>query len=80
MIRICPKCNKEIIFLKNIETGTIEHYLNLDIQGHIQYETREFESDSVIDQYCCPKCNEILLTSETEAINFPERRIKNDRL
>ena len=64
MIRICPKCNKEITSLRNIVTGSMEYYLSLNAQGDIQYETGE------TDEYRCPECDEVLFTSETEAIAF----------
>lgn len=70
MTRICPKCDKEITSLRNIITGSIEYHLSLDIQGDVDYETREFHPDGDIDEHRCPECDEILFTSDTKAIAF----------
>ena len=70
MIRICPKCNKEIDHLVNITTGALTLYISLDKQGDLQYAPGEFEPDNITKEYHCPECNEVLFTKEEEAIAF----------
>lgn len=69
---ICPQCNVEIDSLRNIQTGTTEYRLSLDVQGDIQYETREFEPDADVNEYWYPECEAILFTNELKAIDFLE--------
>ena len=70
MIRICPKCNKDIDHLINTTTGALTLYMSTDKQGDLQYETGEFEPDDITDEYQCPECDEVLFTKEEEAIAF----------
>jgi uncharacterized protein with PIN domain len=69
---ICPECNEEIDSLRNIQTGTMEYRLKLDVQGDIQYETCEFELDAGVNvnEYWCPECEAVLFTDESKAIDF----------
>lgn len=66
----CTKCNREITSLENRVTGLLVFHVNLDKQGDIQYASEDFEPDSNIAEYLCPECNEVLFTSDSEAITF----------
>jgi transcription initiation factor IIE alpha subunit len=66
----CPKCGKEIDFLKNYESNaTLEYNLSLDIEGEPQYEYVDtlFAGDSV---FACPECGEDLFSNEEDAVAF----------
>lgn len=70
MIRICPKCNREVTSLVNVTAGVFTNNIYLDKQGDLQYEQGEFEPNTDIDKYLCSECSEVLFTSESEAIAF----------
>lgn len=67
----CPKCNKEIQSLKNIQSGTMDYDLSLSFnEKDIHYESGEFQTDNNVNEYWCPLCNAVLFTNEEKAIKF----------
>ncbi|MBW2569708.1 MAG: hypothetical protein JRE47_10160 [Deltaproteobacteria bacterium] len=65
----CPKCGREIDALKNVEDGSMEYKLALDIAGDMHYEQMEF-SGYDNEEFLCPKCEAVLFTDPDEAIEF----------
>jgi predicted RNA-binding Zn-ribbon protein involved in translation (DUF1610 family) len=67
----CPKCGKEIDFLKNYVSNTTEEFnFSLNDKGEPVYEYVDaltYGSNSV---YACPECGEDLFTNEEDAIEF----------
>lgn len=68
----CTKCNREINSLDSTRTGTLYYNVSLDKQGDLQYIQVDFGYNDAVDinEYLCPECNEVLFTSELEAIAF----------
>jgi uncharacterized C2H2 Zn-finger protein len=68
----CPKCGKEIGFLKNYLYPVVEyHHLSLDGEGKPQYEYMDsFSNEDGEGDYYCPECEEKLFDNEEDAIKF----------
>ena len=64
----CPKCNSEITWLRNYQSGKI--YYMFDPENSSIYEENEFQADSKVNYYNCPQCAEILFTDEEKALKF----------
>ena len=64
----CPKCNKEIDWLKNYQSG--EMYYMFSDNNPNYYEEQEFQSDYKVNDYECPMCSETLFTDEDKALKF----------
>jgi predicted RNA-binding Zn-ribbon protein involved in translation (DUF1610 family) len=62
----CPKCNKEIIYLNNYQSGESHHRLYSDGE----YEEREFQPNNKTNEYECPECCEVLFIDEEHAKEF----------
>jgi len=63
----CPKCKEEIETLLNIVSGTMCY--EFDDSGN--YEQKgDFEDDSNVNEYWCPKCQKALFNNEESAIKF----------
>lgn len=79
----CPKCKKEIEALTNIQSGWNRYILHLVKSGKNcfpDYDFKEFETDNNVNEYYCPRCDELLFTNEDKAINFLKgRKKKNGR-
>lgn len=66
---ICPKCGKEIDYLRSFCKQSAEYTLQLR-NGEPDYEhlsSADFYED---EEFACPECDEILFTDEEEAIEF----------
>ena len=67
----CPKCGKEIDFLKNYVSGITEEYnLSLDRNGEPDYEYANTLTWAGDGEYRCPRCDEALFKDEEEAVKF----------
>ena len=68
----CPKCNKEIDELRNIASGSMayDYYIMPDGELHIEQESNGFVDDGNVNEWWCPECEEVLFTSEEEAVKF----------
>jgi predicted RNA-binding Zn-ribbon protein involved in translation (DUF1610 family) len=77
----CPKCGKEIDFLKNYQNyATIEYNLSLDSRGEPQYEyvdTLLFADDNV---FACPECGEDLFSTEEDALAFLKGKVGLEKI
>jgi hypothetical protein len=62
----CPKCYKEIDWLKSYESG--EMYRMLFDDGH--YEEQEFQADNGTNDYECPECCEVIFRDDDSAQKF----------
>lgn len=67
--RICPKCSREIDYLRSDTPRNLIQHLSLDTQGDIQYENVDFGLDED-STYYCPECGRFLFSEEEEAIAF----------
>ena len=66
----CPKCKKEIDFLKNYVSGE-NYYMVWDNEdGSMRYEEQDFQTDNKVNDYECPHCSETLFTDEQKALKF----------
>jgi hypothetical protein len=66
----CPKCGKEINFLKSYVYSRDEFNFVIDNDGTFDYDYVD-NWDCVIDrEFCCPECEEILFTDEEDARDF----------
>ena len=66
----CPKCKKEIDYLKHYESG--EYYYKYF--GNDEYEGIEFLGNSKVIDYECPECQEVIFTDEDKAKKFLKRK------
>ena len=65
----CPKCKKEIDYLKNYQSG--ENYDEFQLlNGERDYDNKGFEPDGRVNDYECPECSEIIFIREKEAVKF----------
>lgn len=65
----CPKCGKEISHLLNYESGSNCYRFSLT-EGHVDYETIDFQPNGKANDYDCPKCHETLATSDGDAFRI----------
>lgn len=65
----CQKCKAEIDKLLNTQSG----YLTYDFDGE-EYEANDFEADNSVNDWRCPSCDEVIATTEEEAIKFLEQK------
>jgi hypothetical protein len=61
----CPFCNEKISMLKNIQSGNVIY----EFDGY-DYFYNGFEDNGVVNQFCCPNCDEEFTTDEREAKKF----------
>ena len=66
----CPKCNKEINSLKNIQSGSLDYDLSVNEDETLHYESGDFLTDDNVNDFCCPECLEVLFSNEEEAVKF----------
>jgi len=62
----CPLCKAEIETLLNIQSG----YKTFEMNKKGDYTDSGFDVDDNVNEWACPECNEVLATSEEEAIAF----------
>ena len=60
----CPKCGKEITYLKHYQTCEV----GWDFDGE-DYNNQDF-IDGTDPEYTCPECDQTLFTNEEDAIEF----------
>ena len=67
----CPKCGKEIVYLRDFSPVWQEYRITVDENGDVHYEFID-NSDPMDtgDEYECPECGEVLFTDEEEAVKF----------
>ena len=66
----CPKCGKEISYLKEWDRGWEGFELRVDGEGIANYEKMgDFVYGDEV-QYDCPECHETLFYREDDAIKF----------
>lgn len=67
----CPKCGKEIDYLRDFFPIWQEYKMTIDENGNAYYELVD---DSLLtnsgDEYKCPKCSAVLFRDEKEAVKF----------
>ena len=66
----CPKCNKEIDWLKNYQSGEMYYMFSVESNGMGDYDGQEFQPDDKGNDYECPHCAETLFTDEDKALKF----------
>lgn len=66
----CPKCNKEIDFLKNYQSGEMYYMVEMETNSLGNYDEQEFLPDNKVNDYECPECSEVLFTDEKKALKF----------
>jgi len=67
----CPKCGKEIDYLRDFSPVWQEYKLTIDKNGDADYEfVDNTTSMDFGDIYECPECGEVLFTDEEEAVKF----------
>jgi len=67
----CPKCGKEIDYLRDFSPVWQEYKMIIDENGDAHYELIDNEIPMDIgDEYQCPKCEEVLFRDEEEAVRF----------
>jgi len=65
----CPKCGKEIDYLRNYSQSTGHFIVTLTKNGFLDYE-HDSDSDYDTGVFCCPECDEELFSTEKEALAF----------
>ena len=58
----CPKCNKDIDFLKNYQSGEKYYTVSVEENELGDYDEQEFLPDGKVNEFECPFCSEVLLT------------------
>jgi len=74
-VPICPKCHKEIDYLKNYVSGENSYTFSLsefDGKTISDYDFGEFQTDGKTNDYECPNCSKLLFTDEEKARAFLE--------
>ena len=67
---VCPKCGKQIDFLKNyVYSCTNEYILRITSTGEPEYKFID-AVDGESEEFCCPECGAKLFEEEADAINF----------
>ena len=67
---VCPKCGKQINFLKNyVYSCTNEYALKVSNTGEPEYEFIDVIGGER-EEFCCPECGERLFEKEEDAVNF----------
>jgi len=68
----CPKCGKEIDYLRDFSPVWQEYKMIIDENGDAHYEFVDdsLPIDTIDDEYECPECGEVLFTDEEEAVKF----------
>ena len=67
----CPKCGKEIDYLKNYQPATMVYTLTLDRSGNRSYYPGDtFPNNDDDGTYECPECNAELAYNEEDALAF----------
>jgi len=76
----CPKCGKEIDYLRDFSPMWQEFKMTIDKIGDAHYElvdnSTPMDRD---DEYICPECGEVLFTDEEEAVKFLEGETSQKR-
>jgi uncharacterized C2H2 Zn-finger protein len=71
----CPKCKKEISFLKNCTSDITEEYkFSVSGKGFPEYEFIDSVRDGR-DEFKCPECGATLFDNEDEAIRFLQKKM-----
>jgi len=67
----CPKCCREIDYLRDFSPIWEEYKMTIDENGNAHYEFVDgpFITNSG-DEYKCPKCSAVLFRDEEEAVRF----------
>ena len=66
----CPKCNKDIDWLKNYQSGESYSIFSVESNSLGDYDEQEFQSDDKVNDYECPYCAEVLFKDEEKALKF----------
>ena len=62
---VCPRCGKEIHFLKNYVYDCVNEY-DFDGEGYHFVDCVEGKAE----EYCCPYCGAVLFDNEEDARKF----------
>lgn len=65
----CPKCGKEIDYLKHWQQSSVSYEFTLDDEGYPNYDRDEIVGGED-SEWDCPECNEELFNNEEEATEF----------
>lgn len=68
MVAKCPKCEKEIDKLHNIQSG--EMVYDFDGENYERNRHQDFFTDDRVNTWNCPECDEVLFTDEEKAKEF----------
>ncbi len=66
----CPRCRKEVDYLKAYQGGEDYDHLYVDKEGYADYHRKEFLPDGNGSEYECPECSKVLFRDEEEAVEF----------
>lgn len=66
---VCPKCKYEIGGLNHQKEGLGYGFVYLD-GGELEFEVGEFNDEGASESYSCPHCDEVVATTEEEAIKL----------
>jgi len=68
----CPKCGKEIDYLRDFSPVWEEYKLTINENGvvHCEFVDGGIPMDDKDDEYECPECHEVLFTDVEDAIKF----------
>lgn len=75
----CPKCNKEVDFLKHYSSGEMYYQFEVETNSLGHYEEQEFLPDNKVNDYECPYCSETLFTNEKKALKFLQGEISGKK-
>jgi phage FluMu protein Com len=64
----CPRCKQVITSLCSEATATTG--ISMDLNGKIIFDNEDLNKIAEINEWRCPKCDEILAWNEEEAKNF----------
>lgn len=68
----CPKCGKEIDYLRDFSPAWQEFRATIGQDGYMSFEPMDnYEvMDREDDEYECPECTRVLFTDQVQAENF----------
>jgi len=68
----CPKCGKEIDYLRDFSPVWCEYNLRIGENGEEYYEFVDdsLPMDNINDEYECPECSEVLFKNHDDAVKF----------
>jgi len=67
----CPKCGKEIYYLRDFSPVWQEYILEIDEYGYPRCEFKDASlAKDIRDKFQCPECGEVLFRDADKAIEF----------